>query len=154
MKEKVPEFLTKSEELLNKAGGRYFVGERVRLKKKTTTPVPTVVEAGWKFKREHGLFFSIKEFPISVFDCTTDAFFFEFQLTWADLAIVDRTLALSDRDDPIFVKFLGKFIPDQGERVGLLAKHPALKDHLDRVSGNPGLKKWLAERKASKDEEF
>ena len=29
MKEKVPEFLAKSEELLNKAGGRYFVGDKV-----------------------------------------------------------------------------------------------------------------------------
>ncbi len=65
----------------------------------------------------------------------------------------DRLWALNDKDDPLFINFIGASM-DHEARVGLVAKHPFLVDLANRVAEVPNIKKWLSERPSSKEEKF
>ncbi len=67
--------------------------------------------------------------------------------------IADRLWALNDKEDPLYINFLGASM-DHDARVGLVAKYPTLADLANRVAATPNIKKWLSERPASKDEKF
>ncbi len=82
-------------------------------------------------------------------------FFFNFQLTWADIAVAERIFALADKTDPMFVHWFDK-LTKEGEagRTKLVDDYPLLKALSDKVLNLPEIKKWMDKRLADDKEIF
>ncbi len=75
-------------------------------------------------------------------------------MTWADLVVAERLWALSDKDDPLYTKFVTPGTMDQERRATILSDHPFLRDLADRVAAVPAVKKWLSQRPSNDQEPF
>jgi len=122
--EKIPKYVRLYEAYLQKNGGNYFVGNRVKI-------------------RVHTFFFFL----------LCNSWFFLLQLTWADVAIFNSFESLVDPTSPLYVKYsknrLGdarlnalKDAPGLQALLKKVAAEPGIKKWLDKRKSNEETNFW------------